>query len=165
VFGSHKHWVSVTGYVVEMQLLPGRAAPHPKLFVVELQPADSAPIRAEIRLNPGDHDYYDLYFCTGDTTGFLYNPDKREARFDTSDPRNSMSAHVAAGDAWASAPDLEDYSGPPWLVPGTCPGCHKRVDQTRASMDNQPHCPSCLQPLPAYPLVTTKQKHKDKHKH
>ncbi len=163
MFRSHKEWVSVSGRVVEMQLLPGKTAPHPKLFIVELHPQDSAPVQAEIRVRSSDSDYAEIYFSTDAEVGFLFNPATQEARFDRTDPRNSMSARVAAGAAWADADFSEPKSadsGPPWLVLPACPSCRKQVDQGRAAMENQPHCPSCLHPLPAYPLVTSEHKHK-----
>ena len=161
LFHGQKQWVKVAGRIVGMEVLPRGRAPHPKLFRIELQPADGPPIRAEIRLRPDrpEHGYEDLYFrLDEEVTGFLYNPATREARFDMTDPRNSRSAHVEAGAAWAAASDSGESapagSGPPWLVPSACPSCRKRVDQRRVAMGNQPLCPSCLQLLPAYPLVT-----------
>jgi hypothetical protein len=163
VFRSHKQLVSMQGRVVEMQVLPGKSAPHPKLFIIELQPEDSAPMRAEIKVRPGSSEYSDLYFSTNRVAGFLVNPATQEAHFDMSDPRNTMSAHTAATDAWAqSDDDSVDGSGPPWLVPGSCPSCHKKIDQLRTSMENQPHCAHCLHPLPAFPLVEHKHHHKHK---
>ena len=171
MFRSHKQLVKMPGRVVEMQVLPGKSAPHPKLFIVELQPEDSAPVRAEIKVRPGysEHGYDDLYFSTGQHVTFLVNPATQEAHFDMTDPRNSMSAHTAATDAWVQSmsdddENAPDGSGPPWLVPGTCPSCNKKIDQFRTSMENQPHCAHCVYPLPAFPLVEHKQ-HKHKHKH
>ncbi len=75
------------------------------------------------------------------------------------DPRNSMAAHLAAGEAWAAAPDVDEPtpvdSGPPWLVVAKCPHCGRPVDQRRAAMERQPHCMGCAQVLPAYPVVTS----------
>jgi hypothetical protein len=161
VFHDRKQWVKVTGRIIQVQILPGRSAPHPKLFVVELLPEDSTPVQAEIRVRPGhqEHGYGDLYFrMDKEVTGFLLNPATREVRFDMTDPRNSRSAHAAARASWAASPDYGQPtpadSGPPWLVLPTCPSCRKPVDQRRAAMGNEPRCPLCVQPLPASPLVT-----------
>ncbi len=161
MFHGRKHWVKVTGRIAGMEVLPRGRAPHPKLFSIELYPEDGAPVRAEILLRPDhpEHGYEDLYFrLDKEVTGFLFNPETNEVRFDLTDPRNSRSAHVAAGAAWVDSPDYGETtpagSGPPWLVLPACPSCRKRVDQRLAAMGNQPLCPSCLQPLPASPLVT-----------
>lgn len=165
MFHNHKQWIQVSGRVLGLEVLPGKSAPHPKLFVIELHPEDSAPVRAEIRVRPGssEHGYGDLFYRTDkDIIGFLFNPSTGEARFDMADPRNCLSAHMAAGDAWTESMDddqLNDGSGAPWLVPATCPACRKRVEQRRAAMENRPHCQSCLHPLPAFPLVPSRRRH------
>jgi hypothetical protein len=160
-----KHWVKVTGKVLRIEILPGPSSPHPKLFVVELQMEDGTPMRAEIKVNQHRpvHGYEDLFFRGDhDDTGFLFKPATREVRFDMTDPRNSGSAHRAATSALVrslnpdlSSQDIADSSGRPWLVGPRCPTCRKEVDQRRASMDNRPHCLSCMSPLPAFPLRTS----------
>jgi len=162
MFHRHNQWVKVTGSVLDRQVLPGPRAPHPKLVTVELHPEDGMPLRAEVRLIPGNHHHWDddLYYpSVGDVTGFIFDPASGETRFDMTDPRNSMTAHLAAGDAWAAAPDDDEPtpvdSGPPWLVPARCPQCGKPVNQQMAAMERQPHCMNCTQLLPAYPVVTS----------
>ncbi len=160
----HQQWVKVSGKVLDRQVLAGHKAPHPKLVIVELRLEDGTKVQAEVHLIPGSHDHWDddLYYpSVGDVTGFIHHPSSGEARFDMTDPRNSMGAHVAAGDAWAAALNNDDDepvkadSGPPWLVPAKCPQCGKHVNQKMAAMEDQPHCMSCAQLLPAYPLVTS----------
>jgi hypothetical protein len=43
-------------------------------------------------------------------------------------------------------------AGPPWAVPTHCPNCGAPVDQARASLDADPRCPFCVQPIPVTPL-------------
>ncbi len=64
MFGRHKQWVSMTGKVLDRQVLPGPSAPHPKLVTVELHQEDGAPLQAEVRLIPGDRHHWDedLYY-------------------------------------------------------------------------------------------------------
>ena len=135
-------------------------------MTVEFHPDGGAPIQADVRLIPGDRHHWDddLYYPqVGDITGFIFDPASHETRFDMSDPRNSMAAHLAAGEAWAAAPDDDDDqptqvgSGPPWLVVATCPSCRRPVDQRRVAMERQPHCMACAQVLPAYPVVTSQR--------
>jgi len=164
VFHRHNQWVRVIGKVLDRQVLPGPRAPHPKLVIVELHPEGGMPLQAEVRLIPGDRNHWDedLYYpSVGDITGFIVDPASGETRFDMTDPRNSMAAHTAAGEAWAAAPDDDDDeptpvdSGPPWLVPAACPTCGRPVNQKMAAMERQPHCMTCAQFLPAYPVVTS----------
>ena len=43
-------------------------------------------------------------------------------------------------------------TGPPWIVPTHCPNCGAPVDQARASVNSDPSCQFCRQPLPVSPL-------------
>ena len=43
-------------------------------------------------------------------------------------------------------------AGPPWAVPAHCPNCGAPVDQALASMDRDPRCQFCHQPVPVEPL-------------
>jgi hypothetical protein len=43
-------------------------------------------------------------------------------------------------------------TGPPWAVPTHCPNCGAPVDQARASLDPDPICLFCQQPVPVTPL-------------
>jgi hypothetical protein len=154
-------WVKMTGKMLDLQQLPGPRAPHPKLLTVELYPEGDAPVRAEVHLVPGDRHRWDddLYLSKGDRTGFILNPATGEVRYDLTDPRNSMSAHTAAGEAWiamdSDGQEAQYDTGPPWLVLGACPYCRRPVNQKMAALEPEPHCPSCTQILPAYPLVTS----------
>ncbi len=166
MFRGRQQWIKVSGWVNEIKILPGPRSPHPKLFLIEVQPEDGGSVQAEIRVTPGhqEHGYEDLYFRTDKSvTGFLFNPATGQARFDMTDPRNSRSAHSAAGMAWRHTPtDARPASmvgGPPWLVLPACRSCKKKVDQGRAAMENQPHCPSCLHLLPASPWVVIEDSH------
>jgi hypothetical protein len=94
----------------------------------------------------------------GDVRGFVYNPASGETLFDMTDGRNSLAAQNAEADALMDqllkdqpAPAGEAVTGPPWVVPATCPTCGAAVDQAEAAMDPAPHCAFCHQPLPAQP--------------
>ncbi len=41
--------------------------------------------------------------------------------------------------------------GPPWEVPDHCPNCGAPLDQARASVDPDPHCGFCHEPVPVEP--------------
>jgi hypothetical protein len=43
-------------------------------------------------------------------------------------------------------------AGPPWTVPTHCPNCGAPVDQAKASLEADPRCPFCVQPIPVSPL-------------
>lgn len=164
MFGHHKdrrQWERMTGRVVNRQTLPGPRAPHPKLVTVELQPDGAAQFQAEIHLVFADRQLWEDDLCypeVGAVRMFLIDPGTGQVRFDMTDPRNCMSAHTAAGDAWAAAPDAFDDtppdSGPPWLVAAACQYCTAAVDQRWAAAQPQPHCPACGQELIAYPVIT-----------
>jgi hypothetical protein len=159
---SFSHWVRATGKVLGKEVVPGPRTPHAKIVLVELRPEGAAPFQAKVDLIPWDHQHWeeDIYFPrVGDVRTFIFDPASGETRFDMTDPRNSMSANTAAGEAWAAAPDndepLKPDSGPPWLVGAICPYCSVPVDQRQATMQAQPQCMTCSQVLPAYPLVTS----------
>ncbi len=154
----------MVGNIVDLQLLPrlrgqGRDHwPHPKRYVVELHPVDRAPYRAEIDIPPID--YPDDFFFSqpGDVTGFIVNPATGEVRFDMTDQRNSRAAHLAGADvleqqllAGVPADPGLAVTGPPWVVPATCPGCGAPVDQATQAMAPAPTCAFCDEPLPAQP--------------
>jgi hypothetical protein len=74
------------------------------------------------------------------------------------DGRNSWAVQNAKADALMGAmlkdqpaPMGESVTGPPWVVPASCPTCGAAVDQAKAAMDLAPHCAFCHQPLPAQP--------------
>jgi hypothetical protein len=156
-----EHWEKVTGNVVEMRLLPSQYPPHPKVFVVQLHPEGRDPFQAEVPYNPTNWDgyYADLFLPpAGAVTGFVVGTGSGEVRFDMSDKRNSMAAHLAGADtlmdkllAGQPADPGEAVTGPPWVVPATCPNCDAPVDQATASMDPDPKCGYCHQPLPVQP--------------
>jgi hypothetical protein len=141
--------------------VPGPRIPYPTLVIVELHPEGSGPLRAEVHLIPGDHNYWDpdLNFpAVGGVRGFIFDPASGETRFDLTDPRNSMAAHRAAAEALENRPADQPVrvdSGPPWLVPPRCPGCGKPVSQKMAARESQPHCQNCTSALPAYPYLTS----------
>jgi hypothetical protein len=43
-------------------------------------------------------------------------------------------------------------TGPPWVVPTHCPNCGAPVDQAKASVDPDPMCPFCSEPIPVSPV-------------
>jgi hypothetical protein len=156
-----EHWEPVIGNVLEMKLLPAPYTPHPKVFVVQLHPQGREPFQAEIPYNMDNWDnlYNDLFLPeAGTVTSFVVETGSGEVRFDMSDPRNSTSAHLAEGDRLmnqllegkAAAPG-ESVTGPPWVVPAICPTCDAPVDQATATMDPDPKCAYCHQPLPVQP--------------
>jgi len=156
-------WVRMPGKVLDRQVLPGPRAPHPKLLTIELHPQDSPAFQAQVQLIPGDPYRWseDLYYPkVGDITGFIVDTNTGEARFDMTDPRNCMSAHSAGGEAWIAMPDTDEEmrvdTGPPWLVAPACPFCSTLVDQRWMAAQQQPQCPSCFQPLPVHPVITSK---------
>lgn len=155
-------WVRVAGKVTGKQVVPGPHAPHAKVVSVELHPEGAVPFQAQVNLIPRDRGHWDediLFPQIGEVRTFLFDPAAGETRFDMADPRNSMSANSAAGEAWAMAPGNDEPvkpdTGPPWLVGAICPHCSVPVDQRFAAMQPQPTCQTCSQPLPAYPLVTS----------
>ena len=156
-------WVRMPGKVLDRQVMPGPRAPHPKLLTIELHPPGGTPFQGQVQLIPGDPYRWseDLYYPkVGDITGFVVDPVSGEARFDMTDPRNSMAAQTAAGEAWAAMPDTDEPAkvdtGPPWLVPAACAFCGMPVDQRWMAAQQQPQCASCYQPLPAFPVITGK---------
>jgi hypothetical protein len=167
MFNRHKQsgdapgWVRITGKVVSIQQLPGPRAPHPKLVTVELYPEGDSPFHGEVNLVPGDRHRWDddLYLSMGDTSWFVLNPATGEVRYDLTDPRNHLSAHTAGGEAWMAmdgdGQDVKEDTGPPWLVLPHCLHCGRPVSQQMAAMESEPHCQSCAQVLPAYPVVTS----------
>jgi hypothetical protein len=157
MFHRQDRWVQATGRVLDRQLVPGPKLPYPTVVIVELRSDGGSPLRAEVRLIPGEHNNWDLYYpAVGDVTGFIVDPASGETRFDLTDPRNSMAARRAAGEAWEARPDDQPVtlgSGPPWIVPAKCPGCGKQVNQQMAARESQPHCQNCARLLPAYPYL------------
>lgn len=74
------------------------------------------------------------------------------------DERNNWAPQNAKTDALMNAmlagqpaPESEAVTGPPWVVPATCPHCGAVVSQAKAAMDLEPRCEYCEQPLPARP--------------
>jgi hypothetical protein len=157
--GRGQQWEQLTGNVVDKRLLPAEYPPHPKIFGVELHPEGGEPFRAEVKVSPSDRNWEDLYQPEiGDVRGFIFNPASGETRFDMSDGRNSWAVQNAESDALERqllkdqpAPAGEAVTGPPWVVPATCPTCGAAVDQAKAAMDLAPRCAFCHQPLPAQP--------------
>jgi hypothetical protein len=159
----HRHrddeWEKITGNVVDKRLLPARNPPHPKIFGVQLHPAGREAFRAEVHVSPKDKNWGNLYQPEiGDVRGFIFNPATGETRFDMTDGRNSWEVQNAESDALMEAllkdqpaPMGEGVTGPPWVVPATCPSCGAQVDQAQAAMDPAPQCAFCHQPLPAQP--------------
>ena len=47
--------------------------------------------------------------------------------------------------------DEDSVTGPPWAVPAHCPTCGAAVNKAKASMDLEPQCGYCHQPLPVQP--------------
>jgi len=157
----HGNQQRVSGKVRSRQTLPGPRAPHPKVLTVTLHPDGGMPLEAQVHVVHGDRHHWndDLYYPdVGDVTGFIFDPGSGETWFDMSDPRNSMAAHIAAGDAWAHSPHNDEPTpvdtGPPWLVLDRCGSCGIPVDLKRAAMERQPQCMNCGQMLLAYPVVT-----------
>ena len=157
--GRERQWEKITGNVVDKRLLPAKYPPHPKIFGVQLHPEGRETFRAEVHISPNDRNWGDLYQPEiGDVRGFVYNPASGETLFDMTDGRNSLAAQNAEADALMDqllkdqpAPAGEAVTGPPWVVPATCPTCGAAVDQAEAAMDPAPHCAFCHQPLPAQP--------------
>lgn len=157
--GRERQWEKVAGNVVGKRLLPAKYPPHPKIFVVQLHPAGREPFQAEVHVSPDDWNWEELYQPQiGDVRGFIFEPVSGETRFDMTDGRNSWTVQRAKADALMGetlknqpAPMGEAATGPPWVVPATCPTCGAAVDQATAAMDLAPHCAYCHQPLPAQP--------------
>ena len=167
MFSRHKHsgnassWLSARGNVVALDLLdsPTGSPPHPKQYTVEIHPADGPPFRAEIVVSPYDDQWDDFFYAgVGDVRTFRYDPATHAATFDLADKGNSSAAQMAAADALEAAlladqpaPLGEAVTGPPWVVPATCPTCGAPVDQAKMAMEPAPKCAHCGQPLPAQP--------------
>jgi len=157
--GGEQQWEKLIGNVVDKRLLPAKYPPHPKIFGVQLHPEGREPFRGEVLVDPNDPNWENLYQPEiGDVRGFVYNPASGETRFDMTDGRNSLAVQNAQADALMGAllkdqpaPAGEAVTGPPWVVPATCPTCGAAVDQSEAAMDPAPHCAFCHQPLPAQP--------------
>ena len=155
----HPGWVKVTGHVVDMRLLhTDRPAPHARIFDVRLHPQGQEPVMAEVHLSPRDKIWDDCYQPSkGDVRGFLYDPASGKAEFDMSDGRNSWKVQNAETDALMERmladerADDGSVTGPPWVVPNNCPNCGAAVNKATASMDLEPRCGYCHQPLPAQP--------------
>lgn len=156
----HREWRKVTGHVVDIRLLhTSRPAPHAKILDVRLHPKGGEPVMAEVRLSPRDKIWDDCYQPSkGDVRGFLYDPASGQADFDMSDGRNSWKVQNAKTDALMQrlledepAADDDAVTGPPWVVPNHCPNCGAAVNKAKASMDLEPRCGYCHQPLPAQP--------------
>jgi len=153
------HWEHVTGTVLEARELDGYADPT-MVFTVRLEPEGRAPFPAEIRYDESNEyeRYADLYTPeAGDVTGFEVDSGSGEVRFDMSDDRNSVSAHILArvapeesGPIAGTAPGATP-TGPRWFVPATCPNCGATVDRATASTAEAPACEVCHQPLPTQP--------------
>jgi len=157
LFG-HREWEKVTGHVVGIRLLKGHSAPHPKIFDVRLHPKGREPVTAEVHLSPHDRIWKDLFQPSkGDVRGFLFDPGSGKAEFDMSDGRNSWKVQNAKMDALRERaledePSEDDsVTGPPWVVPAHCPTCGAAVNKAKASMDLEPACAFCHQPLPVQP--------------
>lgn len=157
-------WEKLTGNILDLQLMPKLTGPgqehwpSPKRYVVQLHPAGGEAFQAEVLIHPVDFPE-DFYFSQpGAVTGFVRNPATGEVRFDMTDTRNSTRAHQAGADhlmdellSGVPADPGEPVTGPPWVVPETCPDCGARVDQATSAMELDPRCAFCHQPLPAQP--------------
>ncbi len=155
-------WEKMIGTMIEMRTLPGKYAPHPKVFVVELHPEGREPVQAEVHWDVNiDERLYkgDLRApLAREVTGFIVNRVSGEVRLDMSDPRNSMTAQEAEfkrlealDDEDEPAGPGESVTGPPWIVPDKCPSCGAMVDHATASIEQDPRCEFCHQPLPVEP--------------
>lgn len=157
--GAARQWQKAAGNVTGKRLLPAQYPPHPKIFVVQLHPEGREPFQAEVLVSPDDPNWENLYQPQlGDVRGFIFDPASGETRFDMTDGRNSWAVQNAAADALMgtmlagqAAPAGEAVTGPPWVVPATCPHCGAAVNQAKAAMDPEPRCEYCEQPLPAQP--------------
>jgi hypothetical protein len=158
----HQQWEKVVGRVVSIEVVHKRPSMNPKIVTVELHPDGQQPVRAELHLDPLDRHWNDDTFfpLEGEVRGFLYDPASGEVQLDMDDPRNSQKARESDLDRLMAEADEEDpqpaapgenVTGPPWIVPATCPNCSAPVDQATMAMETDPRCAYCHQPLPAQP--------------
>ena len=158
LFG-HRDWEKVTGHVVDIRLLhTHRPPPHAKIFDVRLHPKGREPVMAEVHLSPHDRIWDDVFQPSkGDVRGFLFDPASGKTQFDMTDGRNSWKAQNAKMEALKERmledepADDDSVTGPPWVVPAHCPTCGAAVNRAKASMDLEPQCGYCHQPLPVQP--------------
>jgi hypothetical protein len=116
-------------------------------------------VMAEVHLSPQDKIWDEVFQPSkGDVRGFLFDPASGKTQFDMTDGRNSWTAQNAKMTALKErmledepAEDDDSVTGPPWVVPAHCPTCGAAVNKATASMDLEPQCGYCHQPLPAWP--------------
>jgi hypothetical protein len=93
----------------------------------------------------------------GDVRGFLFDPASGKTQFDMTDGRNSWKAQNSKMEALKERlledepADDDSVTGPPWVMPAHCPTCGAAVNKAKASMDLEPQCGYCHQPLPVQP--------------
>lgn len=122
-------------------------------------PPTGRPFQAQIVVSPYVDHWDDFFYAgAGDVRAVRYDPATHAATFDLTDKSNSSSAQMAAADAMESAllankpaPLGEAITGPPWVVPATCPTCGAPVDQATMAMQPTPKCAHCEPPLPVQP--------------
>jgi hypothetical protein len=163
VLRHHKEqWEKVNGRVVSIDVVRKRPSMNPKDVTVDLHPQGRDPVRAVLHLDPMSRHWNDDTFfpLEGDVRGFLYDAPSGEVQLDMDDPRNSQRARDAEMERLEAAAEAIDpepaapgdsVTGPPWIVPATCPNCSAPVDQARMAMEDDPRCEYCHQPLPAQP--------------
>jgi hypothetical protein len=165
----HRHdWTPADGTIVEIRMEPTKGDPFfaARTYVVDLRPVTGEPRRAEVRMV--DRDLLDIHQPTvGDVRGFKIDTKTGKVEMDHADPRNNLDMRLAAADAGQAVPGDYRTSGlsfsasalgsqtgavvPKWVVPVECPNCGARVEQAVASMEDNPHCGFCHEPLPVQP--------------
>jgi hypothetical protein len=139
-------------------------------YIVEVHPPGEDPFRAETKAK------VPIFSAPqpGDLVRVLYEPRSHKTEIQIEgDPRydpklireqkkqqkQERAARTEALLNGAAVPDAPpgivhglDDDEPRWKVPGTCPDCGARVDQSRASMAEHPQCEFCHQPLPCEPV-------------
>jgi hypothetical protein len=90
----------------------------------------------------------------GSTLPLRYDPDRRTRLVvdEAALQADALRAYIER-ETKPKAQKVGPAVGPPWTVPTNCPTCGGPVDQATASVDRDPHCEFCHEPLPVSPAA------------
>jgi len=115
-----RHWESAEATIVAKQVRTAKPGYEPEYdYVVEVRPADGAPLRATIHegFRGPKGGFADP--AVGDAVGVLYDAKSQKVRFDNSDPRlNRDALEQPAADAFAAAASAAPGTTAPGLPGG-----------------------------------------------